>query len=151
MLYPVDSTINTCNWLNISYLRLRCFSIITIRHDSGKIWKLKCLKSAKKHMSSKSSHQGCSVKKAALKNFVIFTGKQTCSCYFIKQRLQQGYFPVNIANFLRTPVLKNISERLLLFNSQLKISAQQENTCSNLGIKKTLSIHFRVMFYLYTS
>lgn len=38
-------------------------------------------------------------KKAALKNFAVFTEK--CRC-----------FPVNIAKFLRTPVLKNICERL---------------------------------------
>ena len=31
---------------------------------------------------------------------------------FIKKRLQHGVFPKNIAKFLRTPVLKNICERL---------------------------------------
>ena len=39
-------------------------------------------------------------------------GLQACS--FIKKRLQQRRFPVHIAKFLRTPVLKNICERLLL-------------------------------------
>ena len=33
---------------------------------------------------------------------------------FIKKRLQHRCFPVNIAKFLRTPILKNICERLLL-------------------------------------
>ena len=33
---------------------------------------------------------------------------------FILKRLQHRYFPVNIAKFLRTSVLKNICEQLLL-------------------------------------
>ena len=44
-------------------------------------------------------------------------------CCFIKKRLQHRCFPVNIANFLRTAILKNIWERLLLhltdFSEQL--------------------------------
>ena len=32
----------------------------------------------------------------------------------IKKRLQHRCFPVNVANFLRTPILKNICKRLLL-------------------------------------
>ena len=36
-------------------------------------------------------------------------------CDFIKKRLQQRCFPVIIAKFLRTPILKNIWEGLLLF------------------------------------
>ena len=39
-------------------------------------------------------------------------------CNFIKKTLQQRYFSVNIANFLRTAILKNmclICERLLLY------------------------------------
>ena len=35
-------------------------------------------------------------------------------CDFIKKRLQQRCFPVIIAKFLRTPILKNICKRLLL-------------------------------------
>ena len=33
---------------------------------------------------------------------------------FIKKRLQLSCFPLNIAKFLRTPILKNICERVLL-------------------------------------
>ena len=63
-------------------------------------------------------------KKAVLKYFAIFTGKYLCwslffnkyaglqFCNFIKKRLQHRCFPVNIAKFLRTPVSKNICERL---------------------------------------
>ena len=35
-------------------------------------------------------------------------------CNFIKKRLQRRYFPVNIAKFLRTPILKSIYEQPLL-------------------------------------
>ena len=63
-------------------------------------------------------------KKAALKTFVIFRGKNLCwslffnksavsqSWNFIKKWLQHRCFPVNIAKFLRTPVVKNICERM---------------------------------------
>ena len=34
------------------------------------------------------------------------------SCNFIKKRLQYRCFPINIAKFVKTPVLKNIFERL---------------------------------------
>ena len=53
-------------------------------------------------------------KKAVLKNF-IFTGKHLCWSLFINKTLQHRYFLVNIEKFLRTPTLKNIYERLLLY------------------------------------
>ena len=69
----------------------------------------------------------CSVKKGALKIFANFTGKKPMlesffnkvsglqACIFIKKRLQRKCFPVNIAKFLRTSILKYIFERLLLY------------------------------------
>ena len=48
-------------------------------------------------------------KKGALYNLTTFTGKHVCL------RLQHTPFPVNLAKFLRTPILKTICERLLLF------------------------------------
>ena len=63
-------------------------------------------------------------KRAVLKNFAIFTGKRkSWSLYLIKlqvwraskkKRLQYRCFLVNIARFLRIPILKNICEQLLL-------------------------------------
>ena len=59
-------------------------------------------------------------KKAALKNVLIFTGKHLCwslylqVCNFIKKRLQHRCFTVNMPKFLKTPILKNICERVLL-------------------------------------
>ena len=45
--------------------------------------------------------------KTVLKNFAIFTGKLQ-RCNFMKKKLQHGVFPLNIAKFLRTLILKNI-------------------------------------------
>ena len=50
------------------------------------------------------------MKKAVFKNFAIFAGKLQ-ACNFLKKTLQQRCFPLNIANFLRTPILKNISAK----------------------------------------
>ena len=44
--------------------------------------------------------------------FNKFAGLEVCD--FIKKRLQLSCFPLNIAKFLRTPILKNICERVLL-------------------------------------
>ena len=64
------------------------------------------------------------MKKAILKHFVIFTGKQLCrglffekvaghqACNFIKKRLQHRYYLANIGKFIRRPILKNISKQL---------------------------------------
>ena len=40
--------------------------------------------------------------------------KVYCYINFIKKRLQHRYFPMNTVKCLRTPILKNICERLLL-------------------------------------
>ena len=74
---------------------------------------------------SRSSHQRCFVEKGVLKNFVNFTAKHLCLSLFsiklktlagnfIKKRLQYRCFPMKFAKILRTPILKNICERLLL-------------------------------------
>ena len=66
----------------------------------------------------------CSIKKLFLKNFAIFTGKHWSLFFnknaglqdynFIKKRLQHRCFLDNAVKFLRTVILKNICERLLL-------------------------------------
>ena len=72
----------------------------------------------------RSSHWRCSIKKAILKHFVIFTGKHLCwglffdkdaghqACNFIKKRLQHRCFLANIRKFIRRAILKNICKRL---------------------------------------
>ena len=67
------------------------------------------------HQTDKSSHRRCSIKKAALKYFAMFTRKHLCwSLFFnfIKKRLQHRCFTV--AKFSSTIILKNICVRLLL-------------------------------------
>ena len=78
--------------------------------------------------SEKYNEQKVFHKKAVLvlKNFAIFTGKHLYlilffdknaghqACSFIKKRLQYRCFHANIQKFLRTPIQKNICERLLL-------------------------------------
>ena len=79
----------------------------------------------KKCLNSRRSHQRCSIEKAVLKDFAIFTAKKPVlgslfnrvggfKTNFLKKRLQHRCFHVNIAKFLRTPILKNIYEQLLL-------------------------------------
>ena len=52
----------------------------------------------------RSSHRSCFMKKAVFKNFAIFTGKLQI-CNFIKKRFKHRCLPLNIAKFLRTPIL----------------------------------------------
>ena len=61
-----------------------------------------------------SSHQRCSIKKAVLKITQYSQENAFSPANFIEKRIQHRYFPVNIAKFLRTPILKNICERLFL-------------------------------------
>ena len=65
-------------------------------------------------------------KKGVFKNFAKFTGKQLCwslflkswrskACNFIlKKRLHYRCFPVNFVKFLKRPILRSTSGRLLL-------------------------------------
>ena len=73
----------------------------------------------------RSSHQRCSIKKGVLRNFVKFTGKHPCQSLFfnkvaspatlLKKRLWHSCFPVNFAEFLRTPFLTEHLRWLLLY------------------------------------
>ena len=76
-------------------------------------------------LAMKLSHRRCSVKKGVLKNFAKLTGKHLSRVSFLikllgapaillKKRLWHRCFPVNFANFLRTPFLQNTSGWLLL-------------------------------------
>ena len=112
----------------------------------------------------RSSHRRCSVKKGVLKNFANFTGKHLCWSLFwnfIKNRLQHRCFPVKFAKFLRTPILKNICERLLLFvspqntitNSGGKFGLDETSTECNVSIFLNVTILFNQMqpYNLYVS
>ena len=59
---------------------------------------------------SRTSHRRCSVKKGVLKTLQNFTGKHLRWSLFLSFRC----FLVKFVKFLRTPILKNICEWLLL-------------------------------------
>ena len=64
----------------------------------------------------RSSHRKCYIKKAALKSFSKFTGKQRLffnipsACNFIEKETLVQVFPVNFAKVLRKPFLRKISD-----------------------------------------
>ena len=99
----------------------------------------------KKTGQSRSSHQRCSVKKGALRNF---TGKHLCQSLFFnkvaglrpatllkKETLVAQVFSCEFVKFLRTPFLQNTSGRLLLTGPIFS------NIC--------LIFHFRISVYRY--
>ena len=71
----------------------------------------------------KSSHRGALYQKDIFENLTNFTGKHLCwkdsnkidKIKFIKKGLQHSYFLAKFTKFLRTPILKNICKRLLLY------------------------------------
>ena len=60
-------------------------------------------------------------KRCSQKKFANFIGKYLCwnqflrACSFIKKKSQHRCYSVKFAKFLKTPILKNICERLLLY------------------------------------
>ena len=89
-------------------------------------------------------------KKAVFKNLAVLIGKHLCwnvffnenanlqSCNFIKKRLQHS-IPVNIAKFLRTPVLKNIGCERLFQRFPIWINNMTSNIWSGHFLKKEKS------------
>ena len=77
-------------------------------------------------------------KKTVLKNFAIFAAKYLCWSLFLITvqafRLQDRCFPVNFAKYLRTAILKNICQRLLLY-------LDLKNNGSNIFLSKGLVTH----------
>ena len=74
---------------------------------------------------SRSSCPGVVCKKGVLRNFAKFTGKHMCQSLkpanLLKKRLWHRCFPVNFANFLRTPYLiEHLRWQLLFFPVFLK-------------------------------
>ena len=103
-----------------------------VYHSEGSGWSEICCARdiAKKSLNRlllllilKSSYPRCTVEKGVFKNFTNFTGKHLCwsklqgwrAYNFIKKNFLHSCFPVNFAKFLRTPIFKNICERLLLY------------------------------------
>ena len=87
-------------------------------HIKNQLW---CTENLYRKAPYRSSHRRCSVKKGVFfRNFANFSGKHLCwslflrASNFIKKRLQHRCFPAKFAKFLKTSILKNIWERLLL-------------------------------------
>ena len=79
-------------------------------------------------------------KKVALQNFTKFTGKHQSlfnkaeACNFIEKRILTQGFSVNFVQFLRTPILKNTSERLQFLNLIQNVLNKFQDTFSTLFI-----------------
>ena len=65
---------------------------------------------------SRSSRPDLFCKKSVFRIFTKFTGKHLCQGLFFNKvaGLKHKCFPINIAKFLRTPILKSTKEPLLL-------------------------------------
>ena len=100
------------------------------------------------HISLRSSYWRCSGKIGVLKNVENFAGKYLCWSLlrnFIKKRLKRMCLPVKLAKYLRTPILKNICEWLLLQSEAVvqrcsvkkvfleMLQNSQENTCARVS------------------
>ena len=77
------------------------------------LFTLKCSTWNSLGMQIRGSHGRCSMKKS------IFKYLKTCN--FILKRLLHKCFPLNIAKFLRTPILKKICGWLLLANLEKNV------------------------------
>ena len=101
-----------------NWLRITCFKLS--HKDLELCYDLEC------QGSFRSSHLSCSMKKTVFANLAkIHRKKSVLECLFIKviglqacnfnkKRLQQRCFPVNIAKFQKTCILRDICKRLLL-------------------------------------
>ena len=91
----------------------------------------------------------CTVEKGVFKNFTNFTGKHLCwsklqgwrAYNFIKKNFLHSCFPVNFAKFLRTPIFKNICERLLLHLHVILFTMHEKDTANNVVIRTLLGIY----------
>ena len=90
-------------------------------------WKILQMKMNKVSFDSRSSHQRCSIKKGALKNFAKFTGKHLCQSLFfnkgcrpktgnfIEKETMTQLFSVNFVKFSRTYILQKSSGWMLMW------------------------------------
>ena len=62
----------------------------------------------------------------------LFAGLQACN--FVKKRHQHRCFPVNITKFLRTPILKDICQRLLLKGINSNCVKIKQNLVNNVKL-----------------
>ena len=102
-------------WINILLIEPRILSrkVISVFFTCIKV-NIMCTMSPRRTLcQTRTRHRRCSVKIGVLKNFANFARKHLCWSLFWPQH---RCFPVRFEKFLRTPILKNICERLLLSN-----------------------------------
>ena len=89
-------------------------------------------------LTKESNHRRCSARKSFLRKFAKFTGKHLCQNLFfnkvagqlatlLKKRLWHSCFPVNFAEFLRTPFLTEHLRWLLLYKKTIIILQRKPN------------------------
>ena len=112
---------NTFKWIYpgtrciIDCTELPCFKPQVPHSSTFLLFKLKL-----SYYIQKEAATGRALYKGVLKNFAILLGKHLCWSLFLimlqafRPGLQHRCFRVNIAKFLRTPILKNICKQLLL-------------------------------------
>ena len=91
-----------------------CDSLAIGEHNKKKHGKIENYSKIRKQCKCPETATRVVLKKDVLKNFTIFIGKHLRWGFFLVKLFQHRCFPVNIAKFLRTLILKNICERLLL-------------------------------------
>ena len=121
-LYNFKNVKNT-QWRSVNFSKVPGFSFFLNCANGTKSRNaphLLCFSTGLIQHKYKSSLRRCSVKRGVLKNFAIFHRKTLVleslfnkvaglkACSFIKKRLQNRCFSVNIMKFLRIPLLKNI-------------------------------------------
>ena len=113
---------------------------------SSKIFKVAYIANKKDLSIPKAATRAVLQEKLFLKNFSIFTGKQLCWSLFLielhacslvillKETPTQYHrcFPVNIAKFSRTPILKKIFEQLTLEFQRLTVNISSQGLVSGL-------------------
>ena len=107
---------------------------------------------ARRGKQYRSSHWRCSMINSIFKNSVIFTGSHLFWSLFLiklkafrsaKKRHQHLCFPVNILKFLKTPILKNICEKLLLMQLVSKLCYDSGKSRFSLNyLKRSSSLPF---------
>ena len=95
------------------------------------------------------NHRRCSIKEAAQRKTLVLESlfdevAALQACNFIKKRLQHMCFAVNIATFLRTPILKKICERLLLHNKFQRLFSVCQSSI-NLSVSESLSLLLAIL------
>ena len=90
-----------------------CLLCCTVLCKEFFVKKCKCLEAWRK--KARNNHQRCSMKNVVLQSFAKFRGKHLCQNLLFNKvaglRLWRRCFLVNLAKFLKTPVLQNTSWR----------------------------------------